>query len=52
MRKIWQLEHTTEGEFSWSDLYNAGLIRQDAETLQQLLIILEEKAKVHFQSIL
>lgn len=50
--KIWQLELTSEGEFSWFYLYEPGLIHQDAAKLQQLLLILEEKAKIHFQSTL
>ena len=50
MLKIWQLEHTSAGAFAWCYIYDAGLIHKDAETLQQLLLVLEEKAKIHFQS--
>ncbi|MBD2058861.1 hypothetical protein H6F88_23135 [Oculatella sp. FACHB-28] len=45
---IWQLEHTSEEGFSWNT-YNCGMIRCDAEDLQQLLLLLKEKAKIHFQ---
>lgn len=44
----WRLEHTDEG-FLWFDANKCGLIRRDAETLQQLLLVLKEKARRHFQ---
>ena len=46
---IWQLDHTDEQGFSW-EAYHSGLIRSDAEQLQQLLLLLKEKAQIHFQS--
>lgn len=44
---VWQLEHTIEAGFSWS-MYDVGLIRCDAEDLQRLLLVLQEKTKRHF----
>jgi hypothetical protein len=46
---IWQLKHTGEKGFSW-EAYYPSLVRRDAEELQQLLLLLKEKAKIHFQS--
>lgn len=46
---IWQLELIGENDFSW-ETYQPGLIRRDAEALQQLLLLLRERAKLHFQS--
>lgn len=46
----WRLQHKGEGGFLWIDANKCGLIRWDAETLQELLLVLEEKARSHFQS--
>jgi hypothetical protein len=45
----WRLQHTNEGGFQWYDASRCGLVRWDAETLQELLLVLEEKARSHFQ---
>ncbi|MBD2001293.1 hypothetical protein H6G00_32665 [Leptolyngbya sp. FACHB-541] len=45
---IWQLEHTDEAGFLWNT-HDPEMIRRDAEGLQQLLLLLKEKAKIHFQ---
>ncbi len=45
---LWRLQHTDEGKFLWFDANKCGLIRHDAETLQQLLLILQEEARAHF----
>ncbi|NJN57491.1 MAG: hypothetical protein HC879_08305 [Leptolyngbyaceae cyanobacterium SL_5_9] len=45
----WRLQHTNEGDFQWYDATRCGLVRWDAETLQELLLVLEEKARNHFQ---
>ena len=43
----WRLQHTDEG-FLWFDANKCGLIRRDAETLQELLLVLKQKARRHF----
>jgi hypothetical protein len=45
---IWQLEHSDEAGFLWNT-HDPEMIRRDAENLQQLLLLLKEKAKIHFQ---
>lgn len=45
----WRLQHT-EGGFLWSDANKCGLVRWDAKTLQELLLVLQAKARSHFQS--
>ncbi|NJN59249.1 MAG: hypothetical protein HC879_18000 [Leptolyngbyaceae cyanobacterium SL_5_9] len=45
---IWQLEHSDEAGFLWNT-HDPEMIRRDAEGLQQLLLLLKEKAKIHFQ---
>ncbi|NJO50260.1 MAG: hypothetical protein HC840_13395 [Leptolyngbyaceae cyanobacterium RM2_2_4] len=45
---IWQLEHSDEAGFLWNS-HDPEMIRRDAESLQQLLLLLKEKAKIHFQ---
>ena len=45
---LWRLQHTDEGKFLWFDANKCGLIRHDAETLQQLLLVLKEEARAHF----
>lgn len=45
----WRLQYTSKGGFLWSDANKCGLVRWDAETLQKLLLVLQEKARSHFQ---
>lgn len=46
---VWWLRHR-RGNFSWYDAYSCGLKRYDAEALEELLLILIEKAREHFNT--
>ena len=46
---IWRLKHGGGDYFKWFDAFSCGLKRYDAEILEELLLILKQKARKHFR---